>query len=478
MKKNRLFTFMSVLMLTGILSSTLYSEVKLPSVFGDNMVLQRETQVAIWGWADAGSKISVTPSWDSKNYTVKTDPSGKWKLKIATPQAGGPYELSISDGKSVILKNILIGEVWLCSGQSNMEMPVKGYTDQPVSGSNDIILKSMNKNIRFISVPRSGKTEPQEDFTGSWKEAAPETVAEFSATAYHFGKLLNKILNMPVGLIDVTYGGSCIQAWMSKNTSRPHKQWKIPEKGDTIDVPNRTPTALFNGMLYPVIGYGIRGCIWYQGEENQKKPSEYEELFITMVNEWRSLWEAGEFPFYYAQIAPYAYSKTETSDFDVELNSAYFREAQLKLMDKVSNCGMAVLMDTGEKNCIHPANKEAAGKRLAYWALAKTYGIKGFEYVSPVVDSLQIRGDTAILTFKNAPNGLTSFGRELSCFEMAGPDKKFHPAKAFIWEKSVYVICPETKNPVAVRYAFKDFVKGDLFSIGGLPVSSFRTDNW
>ena len=478
MKKDRLFTFMSVLLLTGILSSTVYSEVKLPSVFGDNMVLKQETEVAIWGWADARSIISVSPGWDGKKYTVKTDPSGKWKLNISTPQAGGPYELSVSDGESIILRNILIGEVWLCSGQSNMEMPLKGYRDEPVLGSNDIIVKSANKNIRFISVPRSGKTEPQEDFTGCWKEAAPETVSEFSATAYHFGKLLNKVLNVPIGLVDVTYGGSCVQAWMSKNTSRPHKQWQIPEKGDSIDVPNRTPTALFNGMLYPVIGYGIRGCIWYQGEENQKKPAEYEELFKTMVNEWRSLWETGEFPFYYAQIAPYSYSKTDTSYYDVKLNSAYFREAQLNVMNKIPNCGMAVLMDTGEKNCIHPANKEAAGKRLAYWALAKTYGIKGFEYASPVPDSLHITGDTAVLTFINAPNGLTSFGKELSCFEMAGADKHFYPAKAVISESSVYVTCPVIKKPVAVRYAFKDFVIGDLFSTGGLPVSSFRTDNW
>jgi sialate O-acetylesterase len=478
MKKDKLFTLISVIILTGILSADVCAKVKLPSVFGDNMVLQRETEVAIWGWAQAGRKISVTPSWDNKNYTITTDPSGRWELKIGTPQAGGPYELFISDGEVTKLSNILIGEVWLCSGQSNMEMPMKGYRDQPVSGSNDIILESANKNIRFISVPHSGKTEPQEDFNGEWKEAAPETVSEFSATAHYFGKLLNKILDVPVGLIDVTYGGSCIQAWMSKKTSVPFEQWQIPEKDDIVDVPSRTPTALFNGMLYPVIGYSIKGCIWYQGETNQKEPARYEELFVTMVNEWRSLWQSGEFPFYYTQIAPYSYSKTDTSYFDPELNSAYLREAQLKLMDKVTNCGMAILMDTGEKNCIHPADKEAAGKRLAYWALAKTYGIKGFEYASPVPDTLQIRGDTAVLTFKNAPNGLTSFGRELSCFEMAGADKKFYPAKAYISESTVFVTCPVIKKPVAVRYAFKDFVKGDLFSTGGLPVSSFRTDNW
>ncbi len=473
-----MFTWISAVILTGILSTDVCAKVKLPAVFGDNMVLQRETEVAIWGWAQAGSKISVTASWDNKNYTAKTDPAGKWKLKITTPRAGGPYELSVSDGEAVKLSNILIGEVWLCSGQSNMEMPMKGYRDEPVSGSNDAILNSANRNIRFISVPRSGKTEPQEDFNGQWKEAAPATVSEFSATAYYFGRLLNKILDVPVGLIDVTYGGSCIQAWMSKNTSVPFEKWEIPEKDDTIAVPNRTPTALFNGMLYPVTGYTIKGCIWYQGETNHKEPGRYEELFATMVNEWRSLWESGEFPFYYTQIAPYSYTKTETSYFNMELNSAYFREAQLKLMNKVSNCGMAVLMDTGEKNCIHPADKEAAGKRLAYWALAKTYGIKGFEYASPVPDSLQISGDTAILTFKNAPNGLTSFGRELSCFEMAGSDKKFHPAKAVISESTVFIRCQEIKKPVAVRYAFKDFVKGDLFSTGGLPVSSFRTDKW
>ena len=478
MKKDNLFTFMLVFSLSLILSLTISAEVKLPSLFGNNMVLQQKAEVAIWGWAEAGSIISVVPGWDSKNYTAKTNPDGKWKLKISTPEAGGPYVLSISDGKAIKLSNILIGEVWLCSGQSNMEMPMKGYWDEPVLGSNDDILKSENTNIRFISVPRSGKTEPQEDFAGQWKEAAPETVSEFSATAYYFARLLNKTLNVPVGLIDVSYGGSSIQAWMSRNTATPFEQWQIPEKGDSIDVPSRTPTGLFYGMLHPVIGNGIKGCIWYQGETNQHQPYEYEELFIKMVNEWRSLWQTGEFPFYYAQIAPYSYAETDTSYYDITLNSAFFREAQLKLINKISNCGMAVLMDTGEEKCIHPADKEAAGKRLAYWALAKTYGIKGFEYASPVVDSMYVSGDTAVLTFKNARNGLTSYGKELSCFEIAGADKRFYPAKAFIFKRSVYITCPEIKKPVAVRYAFKDFIKGDLYSTGGLPVSSFRTDNW
>lgn len=478
MKNKCILFFLLILILSFVSVELLNAEVKLPSIFDDNMVLQQQSKAAIWGWAKSGSTISVVPSWDGKNYTVLTDASGKWKLYIETPAAGGPYEITISDGKPIKLKNVLIGEVWLCSGQSNMEMPMKGFMSQPVLGSNEDILKSKNNNIRFISVPRSPKTIPQEDFNGQWKEADPETVSDFSAVAYYFGKLLNEMLDVPVGLIDVSYGGSCIQTWMSKNTAIPFEGKNIPEPEDSIGINNRTPTALFNGMLYPVIGYGIKGCIWYQGETNSGEAEKYEELFITMVKEWRSLWETGDFPFYYAQIAPYDYSPDITDDSGIDIFSAYLREAQLKAMDKIPECGMAVLMDTGEEKCIHPSNKEAAGNRLAYWALAKTYDIKGFGYASPVVDSIFIKENEVTITFLNVPNGLTSFGKELSCFEIAGADKKFYPAKAVISRDIVSVSSKDVKNPVSVRYAFRDFVIGDLFSTEGLPVSSFRSDNW
>jgi len=229
MEKHRFnhIVFLVYSMLLSCLPSI--AQVKLPSLFADQMILQQKTDVAIWGWAKAGSNITVLSSWDNKKYTTRTENSGKWKLKIATPAAGGPYNIIISDGTPVKLNNVMIGEVWICAGQSNMEMPMKGFRGQPVIGSNDAILKSKNKNIRLFTVSRSGKTEPQEDCKGGWNEASPEVVANFSATGYYFGKLLNEILDVPVGLICVSYGGSCIQAWISKATSQAFEKTGIPE---------------------------------------------------------------------------------------------------------------------------------------------------------------------------------------------------------------------------------------------------------
>jgi len=478
MTKNNLFSFVFALILGSFLCSGIKAEVKLPAIFTDNMVLQQQSEVAIWGWAKSGSNIQIIPSWDKKKYTTKADASGKWKTKITTPAAGGPYEITFSDGAVKKLNNVLIGEVWLCSGQSNMEMPMKGFRGQPVAGSNEVILRSKNKNIRLFTVQRASNIEPQEDCKGQWQEASPETVAEFSATSYYFGRLLNEILGVPVGLIHSSWGGSCIQTWMSKNTSPPYENVKIPVKGDSIKVPNRTPTMLFNAMINPIIGFGIKGCIWYQGESNYKEAFRYKKMFATMVNEWRTVWGVGEFPFYYAQIAPYNYASLTPKENNPDWNSAYTREAQLKALDTIPNSGMAVLMDIGEEKSIHPVNKETGGKRLAYWALAKTYGIKGFGYASPTYKEMAVKDSTIVLSFDNAPNGLTSFGKELNCFEIAGADKIFHPAKAVLRQKSVVVYSPGVRNPVALRYAFRDFIMGDLFGTEGLPVSSFRTDEW
>jgi sialate O-acetylesterase len=441
------------------------------------MVLQQQSGTPIWGWAKEGVNVSVITSWDKKHYNAKTDSNGKWKLKVLTPSAGGPYNITINDGEPVVLNNVLIGEVWLCSGQSNMEMPMKGYNGQPVLGSNIAILKSKNKNIRLFTVGHAAKTEPQNDCSGAWEEASPETVANFSATAYYFGMLLNETLDVPVGLINISFGGSSIETWMTASSLKPFDKIRIPQTGDSISG-YRSPTVLYNGMLSPAVGYGIKGCIWYQGEGNYDKPDAYEKLLPAMVREWRSLWKLGDFPFYYAQIAPYNYSIFTPDNRPQKYNSAYLRDAQRKALNAIPNSGMAVLLDVGEENLIHPANKEAAGTRLAYLALAKTYGLKGFGYASPALDAMTIKGSTAILTFKDATNGLTSYGKILSYFETAGPDKKFYAAKAVINKGVVSVSAPEVKEPVAVRYAFKDFVVGDLFSTEGLPVSSFRTDDW
>ena len=455
-----------------------FAKVKPGSIFTDHMVLQQQSNVALWGWAKPLSTVKIATSWDKKIYTASADAKGKFKIKVTTPKAGGPFEISFNDGELLVLKDVLIGEVWFCGGQSNMEMPMKGFKSQPIIGSNEAILKSKNSNIRLYTVPRSSIITKQENSKPSdWKLAQPESVANFSATAYYFGSLLSEMLNVPIGLINDSYGGSTIEAWMSPEDLQAFPEIKIPKETDTIKEVSRTPTTLYNRMLYPVIGYGIRGAIWYQGESNYERPAQYLELFPSMVSSWRKAWDNGEFPFYYAQIAPFDYASFQPNAVE-KPNSAFIRDAQRKSQAKIPNSGMAVLMDVGEFKNIHPAHKKQGGERLAYLALAQTYGIKGFGFASPNYESISIDKEKAIVKFQNVANGLTSFGKDLNLFEIAGEDRKFYPAKAIITGSSVTVTATEVKNPVAVRYAFKDFVTGDLFGNDGLPVSSFRTDNW
>jgi sialate O-acetylesterase len=473
--KNLLFVLFSSM---AILSAK--AEIRLPSLFSDNMLLQQQMQAPIWGWATKNSTLYIQTSWDSKTYGVKVDKLGKWKTKVLTPTAGGPYEIIIQQGsESLTIKNILIGEVWLCSGQSNMEMPLKGFTGQPVLGGNDAIVHSKNDQIRFITVPRATVLSPKDNFEGSWQEASPRTTGNFSATAWYFGSLLQEVLDVPVGLVEVSYGGSNVEAWMNAEMLKDFTTVEIPkEVGKLGDAPNREATTLFNGMLSPVIGYGIKGCIWYQGESNQNEPFEYKDLFKKMVSAWRGLWKQGDFPFYYAQIAPFDYSVFHPTEILEKHNSAYLREAQLKASKEIPNSGMAVLMDIGEEKNIHPVDKEKGGNRLAYLALAKTYGITGFEFESPEFNAMEIKGSTVIASFKNIPNGITSFGKEVTGFEIAGENKVFYPAQTIVRSKSVIVSSPRVENPVAIRYLFKDYTQAEIFSVGGLPMSSFRTDNW
>lgn len=469
------------LLLLLVLFISIFAEGKilLPAFFSDNMVLQQKSETAIWGWTRSGATVSVTTSWNRKKYTAKTDAAGKWKIMISTPAAGGPYEITISDGSPVVLHNVLIGEVWLCSGQSNMEMPMKGFRDQPVDGSNDAIFNSENDNIRLYIVPRSVKLTAQDTSkNSSWKSAEPNAVSNFSATAYYFGKILQQTLDVPIGLINISYGGSSAEAFMSESSLKDFSDIKIPARADSARANNRTATTLYNGMIHPFLGYGIKGCIWYQGESNYERPDQYEKLFPAMIKSWRDEAGIGEFPFYYVQIAPYNYVQPPAYNTGGKYNSAYLRDAQRKALSKIPNSGMVVLMDIGEENSIHPAHKEVGGKRLAYLSLAKTYNKTGFAYTSPSFDSLIVNNGVVTVKFKDVPNGLTSFGKTLSNFEIAGADKIFRPAKAVIWRATVLVSSPDVKEPVAVRYAFKDFVIGDLFSTEGFPVSSFRTDEW
>jgi len=454
-----------------------YPQVKLPAFFSDGMVLQQQSNAAIWGWAKPGATVKTTTSWNKKSYSVKTDDKGKWMLKVATPAAGGPYNITISDGKPLTIKNILIGEVWLCSGQSNMEMPMKGFKDQPIIGSNDAIFNASNDQIRIYTVPRAVERQTMDTSKSSpWKTANPESVSNFSATAYYFGRILQQQLKVPVALINASYGGSPAEAFMSRTSLQAFPEVAVPPAAGTEKLTNKFATVLYNGMIHPIMGYTIKGAIWYQGETNYERPDQYEKLFPAMVQLWRNEWGLGNFPFYFAQIAPFTYNYS--GNRTEKMNSAYLRDAQRKSLAAIPSSGMVVLLDDGEERSIHPANKEVVGRRFAYLALGDTYAYKGFAYQSPLYDSMMISGSQVTVRFKNAPNGLTSFGKPITQFEIAGADKTFQPAQAIISKGMVQLSSPLVAAPVAVRYAFKDFVLGELFSTEGYPVSSFRTDAW
>ena len=458
--------FLLLTLLAGVCSG-IHSEIKLPAVISDNMVLQQQSDVRLWGTADSGSKVTVIPSWDNRKYTVNAGKDGSWSLNIATPSAGGPYTISISDGTPVTLGNVMSGEVWVCSGQSNMDMRMSGRYGDPVIGAMDAIITSRNPDIRMFTVGAKMTGEPLTDCTGKWEEASPATTPEFSATAYYFARKLNEALHIPVGIIHTSYGGSRVEAWMSGEAVAPYRG--MPEV--------QNECILYNGMMSPLVGYGIKGFLWYQGEANMDYPDLYTRLFPAMVKDYRNRWGVGEFPFLYAQIAPNNYNKGGDGKGK---NSAYLREAQVMCLDSISNSGMICLLDAGHPQTIHPMDKETVGNRFAYLAVGKVYGYDGLLVSCPLFKSAQPSGNEITVHFDNVGKGLTTMRQPLDGFEVAGEDRVFHPARARFGKdmQTIIVTSPEVPAPVAVRYAFKDYTKGTLYNQAGLPASSFRSDNW
>jgi sialate O-acetylesterase len=456
---------------------------KVADIFSDNMVLQQQTQAPIWGWATPGSTVSVIPSWNNQSYSAVTNMQGKWKVSVATPKAGGPYTVSISgaDNARQTLRNVYIGEVWLASGQSNMSMPLMGYYCQPVYGSTQAILNAGGKHIHFVNIPIMGAYQPQDGFIGQWKEATPQTVASCTAVGWFFADFLHKYLNVPIGIINASYGGSNVEAWMTPEACKKIIGIDVPALSDRTDsMVNNVPTVLFNGMISPVQGYAIKGTIWYQGESNIFNVPRYAPSVAAMIEDWRKRWAQGDFPFYYVQIAPYDYRNWNFFTPQWPEISAYLRESQLKDLSLIPNSGMAVLMDVGESQVIHPSHKKEVGDRLGLLSLSKTYGWKGFEAESPCYERMDIQGNKVVLHFSAQFGGLTNYDKPLELFEIAGENRVFQKAEAYIDENNgtIVVSCKLVDQPKAVRYAFKNDVKGELFGTGGLPVSSFRTDNW
>ena len=353
-----------------------------------------------------------------------------------------------------------------------MEMQMKGFKAQPVEGSMNDVLDSRDPQLRLFTVKRNSKFTPVDTVSGKWYEANTGSVREFSATAYYFGRMLRKVLGVPVGLVSVAWGGSACEAWMTADWLKAFPDAKIPQSPEDIKSKNRTPTVLYNGMMHPLIGMAMRGVIWYQGEDNVNRYKTYGDMLATMIRGWRSEWNIGDFPFYYCQIAPYDYSR-----INWDYNSALLREQQARVETMVPNTAMAVLMDAGLEYGIHPRKKRQAGERLAVLALKNTYNIAGLPEFARYKD-VEFKGDTAVVSFDKSKewvyfnNGTTS-----NLFEIAGEDRVFHPAKAWIERNRVYLKSENVGKPVAVRYAFKNWADGDLFC-DGLPISSFRTDNW
>jgi len=650
MSKNNCI-LLPLMIVTAFFASIAGADVRLPSIIDSNMVLQQNTKVPIWGWAQPNENIQIETSWGYLTSTT-ADKAGNWKVKIQTEKAGGPHQITIKANNTITLNNVLTGEVWLCSGQSNMEVPITYvavfYTG--VINAEAEVAQANYPQIRLFDVKNDYSIEPKKDCTGTWKECNSQTAATFSAAGYFFGRKLYKELNVPIGLITCDWGGTPAQSWTSTETLEKvpgfeesvkllkdkdkAKQiiaqfqeklagwqqlikktdpgftgkWQNPDTNDNnwktmnlpvnwehaglsdfdgsvwfrktitlssdwlgkeltlklgaiddydttyfngtkigetdnwyenrkYNVPNglaiegknvitvraydtqglggltgpakymklykyddqsiavdgkwkykigldnknipkkpqpplinhyQAPATLYNAMLNPIIPYGIAGAIWYQGESNADNPKQYKILFPAMIKCWRDAWGQGDFPFYYVQIAPYRYYK---------INSAFLREAQFMTLS-VPNTGMIVTTDITNLDNIHPENKQDVGKRLALWALAKTYNKEEIVCSGPLYKSMKIQDDKIRLFFDYLGGGLIAKDGDLTHFTIAGEDKKFHPAKAVIDGDTVVVSSDDVKKPVAVRFGFDNTATPNFFNKAQLPASTFRTDNW
>ena len=495
-------------------TAAVQADVSLNNMFGDHMVIQQGINNKVWGKADPGEAVTVTLGGQSKATTA--GPDGAWHVLLdPVMEYGGPHTLTVKGKNTVTFNDVLIGEVWVCAGQSNMQWSVNQANDPDLEKA-----AAKFPNIRFVSVPQVGVQEPQWNFKGSWQACSPETVGEFSAVGYFFGRQLHQTLGVPIGLIDNAWGGSAAEAWVKRDklAAHPvlnvlHEKWQKeeakyenakaefekkmaewtaaatsakaegkPEPGGKPQHPdgrmkgNARPGNIHSGVLAPSIGYGIKGAIWYQGESNTGRAYQYRELFPFMIQSWREEWGLGDFPFYWVQLADFKAERTEPSESDW----AELREAQTMTMKKLPNTGEAVIIDIGEGKDIHPKNKQDVAKRLARWALTETYKVPGIPCRSPIYTAMEKQGPKAVLSFDNVAGGWRPFDvAEPVGFTIAGADKKFVAAQAKILpDGRIEVWSEAVAEPVAVRYAWADNPVCNMYSAAGLPLTPFRTDDF
>lgn len=466
-----------------LVCSSAGAKVVLPPVLANNMVLQQQSTVKLWGKATPNQQVTVAVSWSTVTAQVRSSADGLWEVEVQTPAAGGPYQISISDGEALVLDNVMIGEVWFCSGQSNMEMPLMGFDGSPVEGAQQEICKAHpDTPIRmFLADVKEGRwtkhesKTPETECEGTWCEHTSEHLPYTSAVAYFFAKHLHAALRVPVGIIVASHGGSWIEAWMDRNTLKEFPMdTSVLDNDLPISDPYRTPCVLYNAKLHPFFRTTVKGMIWYQGESNSEQPEMYSRLMPAFVKMLRQQWQS-QLPFYYVEVAPYHY------DWDGLLTGARLRESQFKAGQGLANCGMVSTLDLGDFHNVHPSRKEPVGFRLAQYALGDCYGVKGITYASPAYLSMEVKEGKALISVSGAPLGLCPMWVPLDGFEIAGADHKFYPAEAVIQGDNAHrieVSSPQVPQPVAVRYAYQNCPKAIVFSTAGLPLLPFRTDNW
>lgn len=467
-----LFKAFMLVAATAACTSVANAVVKPARIFSDNMVLQQNAVVRLHGTAKAKSEVKVSADWNKNKLKTVADASGAWSVELPTPSYGGPYDIKITDGDGdVTLSDVLIGDVWVCGGQSNMEMPVKGFAGQPSHGTIDLIAKTHpSRELRLFRQPRDWSTTPKDSVIGGeWTRATSAAVADFSVVGYVFGNYIQEALDIPVGLIQCCWSNSKIEAWMARETfDSQFKDIELPTAGQTeFGWREGTPTLLYNAMVNPWEGFPVAGAIWYQGEANSINPEPYRQLFPAMVEDWQTVFRNPEMPFYYVQLAPFG-AKGD--------GICRMREVQRQLLDDMPNIGMATIGDCGDSVFIHPPKKIPVGERLAYLALEKTYGRQGISADAPRIKSASLGedGKTITIEWHNSANGLTPTRVPLSGFEVVDPFGKVYPAEATALGHDKVVVTSPVKKPVEVRYGYHNYYESSLFNNVGIPAAPFR----
>ena len=470
----------SVLLLTAVLF--LQAKVRLPHIISDNMIVQQTSKVHLWGWGTRGKIVKVSVSWSVQIYSTTVGKDGRWNVDVTTPRASyQPLNIVFDDGERTVINNVLAGEVWVCAGQSNMEMPLKGFPNCPVEGCNEAIIEAggLTDKIRFCKIPSRMAMKPLDDASCSWRCVDQRYVSDQSAVGYFFARMMNRALDIPIGLIEANKGGTRVESWLNREnlqalTSEPLDSAQIVRQ---YSWDYHRPLLWGNGTFSPILGYTVKGILFYQGCSNVEFPSpNYANLLACLVEQWRNGFGQGQLPFYFVQIAPCWYNNDANGT-----EAAYLREQQLKAQTIIPNSAIVCTNDCvypWETQQIHPRMKKPVGERLAQIALNRNYGFENIRCESARFDKMRIKGDTCIIFLKNDYQGISRY-EDFQGFEIAGDDRVFHKAEvAYDWRIGLMVRSEKVPHPVAVRYCFRNFQLGNVYNQALLPLFPFRTDNW